>query len=74
MNMNAVRKFTIEDMSIEERLELIGELWDSLDDKDVPITDAQKAEIERRLESFASDKAQGIPWSVFRQTLGKHKS
>jgi putative addiction module component (TIGR02574 family) len=36
----------------QERLDLIGELWDSLAAEDVTLTPAQEAELARRVEAF----------------------
>jgi putative addiction module component (TIGR02574 family) len=41
-----------------ERLALIGALWDSLNDVDVPTPPAQRSELARRLACFAQDRAQ----------------
>jgi putative addiction module component (TIGR02574 family) len=45
-------------LSPEERLALIGELWDSLSDADVPLPEAQQAELSRRLSSLDQDLSQ----------------
>lgn len=39
-------------MTPRERLDLIGELWDSLTDTDVTLTPAQEAELARRMQIF----------------------
>jgi putative addiction module component (TIGR02574 family) len=62
----------IKRMSREERLALMEEIWDSLDPADVPVTDAQRAELDRRSEDLERDlvrgRAAGIPWEeVLRQ-------
>jgi putative addiction module component (TIGR02574 family) len=36
-------------LTIEERLDLIGEIWESIDHDAVPLTEAQAAEIDRRV-------------------------
>lgn len=46
----------------KERLDLIGELWDSLSPADVPLTPAHKAELDRRLASFDADRRDAINW------------
>ncbi len=46
----------------QERLDLIGELWDSLTAEDVPLTPAQQAELDRRLATFEDDRRAGISW------------
>jgi len=42
-----------------ERLDLISRLWDSLDADDVPLTQAQSAELDRRLASLGRGPNQG---------------
>ena len=42
-------------LSPEERLDLISEIWQSLEDEHVPLTQAQAAEIDRRLETAEED-------------------
>ena len=46
-------------LSQEERLELIEELWDSLTPAVVPLTEAQRAEINRRLATLDQDIEHG---------------
>jgi putative addiction module component (TIGR02574 family) len=47
-----------------ERLQLVEELWDSLCDEPeaVPLTDAQRAELDRRLDDLEREGPVGIPW------------
>ena len=52
-------RFDISDLSPQERLDLIGELWDSLDPEKVPLTPAQAAEIDRRLLTLDVDIQNG---------------
>jgi putative addiction module component (TIGR02574 family) len=49
-------------MSPQERLDLIGRLWDSLDAEDVHLTAAQEAELDRRLATFDEDVKTGSTW------------
>jgi len=42
-------------LSPQERLDLIGEIWDSLGPAAVPVARAQEAEIERRLATLDED-------------------
>jgi putative addiction module component (TIGR02574 family) len=49
-------------LSAPERLALIGELWDSLSDAEIPTTSAQRLELERRLANFDQDQSQAISW------------
>ena len=45
-----------------ERLELIGELWDSLVPDEVPLTPAQRDELQRRLDRLDAEGPRGSPW------------
>lgn len=46
-------------LSAQERLDLIGKLWDNLSPAAAPVTPAQKAEIKRRLATLDQDIANG---------------
>jgi putative addiction module component (TIGR02574 family) len=62
------REVDAERLTPEEQLDLIGELWENLSRKpeDVPITESQRAEIDRRSEELDEDvcagRPLGIPW------------
>ena len=46
-----------------ERVELVGEIWDSIAPKDmIPLSDEQKQEIERRYEAMIRDPSRGSKW------------
>jgi len=61
-------------LSPRERLELIGEIWESIDADAVPLTAAQDAELARRLETFDEDIKQGTPWEDFEAELDRRYS
>jgi putative addiction module component (TIGR02574 family) len=52
-----------------ERLALISELWDSLEDDQLPLTAAQTAELDRRLETLDQDRYEGITWAALKAEL-----
>ena len=54
----------IDDLNPEERLRMIEELWDGLSDQSgsVPLTDAQRQELDRRLDDLERSGPTGIPW------------
>jgi putative addiction module component (TIGR02574 family) len=45
----AMKKLGIDRLNTEQRLSLIEEIWESLDEHSVPLTDAQRAELESRI-------------------------
>jgi putative addiction module component (TIGR02574 family) len=72
--MLTITRDEITRLSPEERLTLIGELWDSLDPADVPVTPTQRAELRRRLDSFEQDRSGGITWEQLRAQLARRAS
>ena len=54
-------------LSPTERLSLIGQLWDSLSDEDIPVTSAQRNELKRRLATL--DHAQSVTWDSLKTEL-----
>ena len=64
-------ELNIADLSPEERLRLIEELWDSLSGKPgaIPLTNAQREELDRRLDDLESSGPEGIPWEEVLQQI-----
>lgn len=56
-------------MTPPERLALISQLWDSLEDDHLPLTTAQRAELDRRLASLDQDRREGITWAALKAEL-----
>ena len=61
MSTNAI---DIEKLGVDERLQLIEELWESLcsNPSKIPVTQAQKQELDRRLDAIDEGDDSGIPW------------
>ncbi len=51
-------------LSAEERLRLLEDVWESLSatPEAIPLTDAQREELDRRLDDLDRDGSVGIPW------------
>ena len=51
-------------LSSEERLRLLEQLWESLSatPEAIPLTNAQREELDRRLDELDRDGPAGIPW------------
>jgi putative addiction module component (TIGR02574 family) len=56
-------------LSALERLELIAQLWDSLEHEQLPLTSAQQAELECRLITRDQDRHDGITWTELKAEL-----
>jgi len=52
-----------------ERLALISQLWDSLEDDHLPLTAAQRVELDGRLETLDQDRSEGITWAALKTEL-----
>jgi putative addiction module component (TIGR02574 family) len=60
----------IDQFSPEDRLRLIGEIWDSLSDSQQPeIPEAHRKELDRRLAAADADPAAAAPWEEVRARL-----
>jgi len=51
----------LKELPVEERIKLAEELWDSIasDQKALPLTTEQKAELDRRLDAYELDRNSG---------------
>jgi putative addiction module component (TIGR02574 family) len=63
--------FDINKLSIAERIQLAEDLWDSIppEGADVPLTEGQKAELDRRLDDLEQNPDAGESWEVVRARL-----
>ncbi len=59
----------ISSLTPEQKLRLIEELWDRLSDDEIPITEAQRQELERRLADLESNPDKVVPWDEVRRRL-----
>lgn len=58
----------IERLSVEERISLVEEIWDSIAEA-TPLTDAQRAELDRRLRDHRSNPEDVVPWEVVKASI-----
>ena len=52
-----------------DRLEVIGALWDSLQDEEMTLTHAQAAELDRRLNDMEENPGDEMPWEEARKRI-----
>ena len=62
------------ELSVAERILLVEDLWDSLaaTPESVPVTDAQRRELDARLATHAGDPQPGDEWTAVKQRIRKH--
>ena len=69
MSMNAsLKALGIERLSVEERIELVEEIWDSIAEA-TPLTEAQRRELDRRLQDHVSSPDDVVPWEVVKASI-----
>jgi len=67
--MEVLTRDEIARLTPPERLALIAQLWDSLADEQLPLTNAQQAELEHRLTSLDEDRRDGVTWASLKAEL-----
>ena len=58
-------------LSVAERIQLVEDIWDSIAvvPEAISLTEEQKAELERRLESYQANPSEGISWNDLKEKL-----
>ena len=61
-------------LSLEERLRLLDELWESLaaTPEAIPLTSLQREELDRRLDELEREGPVGIPWEEVLDRIRRH--
>lgn len=61
-------------LSIPEKLQLIEEIWESLElnPEQIPVTQAQQQELERRLVAYETVEDRGESWDIVKQRILKN--
>ena len=61
----------LDKLSIPERMLLVDELWESIavDEEQVPLTDPQRADLQRRLDAIDDDPSRGSTWDEVKARL-----
>ena len=62
-------------LSIPDRILLVEEIWDTIADENeaFELTEAQKRELDRRLESARADPTQGRTWEEIKAEFMKSR-
>ena len=64
----SLKSLGIERLSVEERLVLVEELWDSIAAA-TPLTNAQRAELDRRLADHEAHPDDVVSWEEVKSTI-----
>jgi len=68
---STMKSLGIDQLSVAERILLVEEIWDSIADApdEVPLTDAQRSELDRRLDAYEADPHAGSTWEEVKARL-----
>jgi putative addiction module component (TIGR02574 family) len=69
--MTTLAKSDILSLSVPERILLVADIWDSVAEVPdiVPLTEEQKKELDRRLDAFHANPAEGSPWEAVKKRI-----
>jgi putative addiction module component (TIGR02574 family) len=62
-------------LSVTERLQLVQDIWDSIaaQPENVPVTQAQRNELDRRLKALEQEPEAGSSWEEVRARIRRSK-
>lgn len=70
-----LRQLGIDRLTPQERLELIGVIWDSCNQgRDIEVPDAHREELDRRLDAAKDGVEGGVSWDELRRSIEQKKS
>jgi putative addiction module component (TIGR02574 family) len=56
-------------LTADEKLELIDQLWQSVNPDELALTPETRAELDRRLDGLDREGPTGIPWATVRDEM-----
>ena len=58
-------------LSVPERIQLVEDIWDSIAamPEEMPLTKAQQAELDRRLNAYRRNPEEGLPWEYVKEAI-----
>ena len=73
--MSTLESLGLDRLPAEERLALAEALFESVAQEEAPLSEAQRAELERRLAKSIANPGAGTPWEVVKaRALARAKS
>jgi putative addiction module component (TIGR02574 family) len=68
-----LKSLGIDRLPVEERLALVEDIWDSIASERaaLPLTDAQRTELDRRIAEHEAIPDDVVPWSDVKASIGQ---
>ena len=69
--MSTLVKSDVLSLSVAERIQLVEDIWDTIAEvpEELLLSEAQKAEIDRRLDAYHRNPDQGSPWPEVKERI-----
>jgi putative addiction module component (TIGR02574 family) len=69
----SIKSLGIDRLGVEDRLTLVEEIWDSIaaDSAAVPLTDAQRAELDQRIADHEANPGDVVPWEEVKTSIAE---
>jgi putative addiction module component (TIGR02574 family) len=60
-------------LSVAERIQIVEDIWDSIGEspEELALSEAEKLELDKRLESYRENPDEGIQWETLKKNLSK---
>ena len=59
------------ELSVAERIQIVEDIWDSISNapEELSLSEAEKLELDKRLESYKQNPDEGIEWETLKKNL-----
>ncbi|CAN5849571.1 addiction module protein [soil metagenome] len=63
------------ELSVAERIQIVEDIWDSISNapEELTLSEAEKSELDIRLESYRQNPNEGIEWETMKKNLSQTK-
>ena len=60
-------------LSVAERIQIVEDIWDSISEspEELALSEAEKLELDKRLERYRENPDEGIQWETLKKNLSK---
>ena len=64
------------ELSVAERIQIVEDIWDSIVNtpEEISLSEAEKAKLNKRLESYQQNPNEGIEWETLKKNLSLENS
>ena len=61
------------ELSVAERIQIVEDIWDSISNapEELVLSEAEKLELDKRLESYRQNPHEGIEWETLKKNLSQ---